>query len=317
MARPAGAGGARSGGALVLRRAQGTGRRLRRRTARARPRAGRSRRHLVAQQRRMGGHPVRDRQGRADHGQHQSGLPARRAGIRAQQGRLPRADPGDAVQEQRLSRDAAHACARAAVEPSGRAALGAPCEPRDRRSDRRRRARHDRLRRGRARRRARHRRAGSRSWRRSSSSTIRSTSSSRAARPARRRGRRSPTTTSSTTATSSARRSGSTERDEVCIPVPLYHCFGMVLGNLACVTHGAAMVYPGAGLRPPEPVLETVAEERCTALYGVPTMFIAELEPSEVQALRPVVACAPGSWPAARARSRSCAASWPRCTCAR
>jgi len=66
------------------------------------------------------------------------------------------------------------------------------------------------------------------------------------------------------------------ERDRVCIPVPLYHCFGMVLGNLACVTHGAAMVYPSAGFEPLA-VLETVEAERCTALYGVPTMFIAEL----------------------------------------
>jgi fatty-acyl-CoA synthase len=68
-----------------------------------------------------------------------------------------------------------------------------------------------------------------------------------------------------------------TERDKVCIPVPLYHCFGMVLGNLACITHGAAMIYPSAGFEP-ESVLQTVVEERCTALYGVPTMFIAELE---------------------------------------
>jgi fatty-acyl-CoA synthase len=67
------------------------------------------------------------------------------------------------------------------------------------------------------------------------------------------------------------------EADKVCIPVPLYHCFGMVLGNLACMTHGAAMVYPGAGFEP-EATLQTVAEDRCTALYGVPTMFIAELE---------------------------------------
>ncbi|MGE3283341.1 MAG: AMP-binding protein, partial [Alphaproteobacteria bacterium] len=67
------------------------------------------------------------------------------------------------------------------------------------------------------------------------------------------------------------------ERDKVCIPVPLYHCFGMVIGNLACVTHGAAMVYPGKGFDPLA-TLQTVAEERCTALYGVPTMFIAELE---------------------------------------
>ncbi len=68
-----------------------------------------------------------------------------------------------------------------------------------------------------------------------------------------------------------------TPADRLCIPVPLYHCFGMVLGNLACVTHGATMVFPGEGFEPGE-VLATVQEERCTALHGVPTMFIAELE---------------------------------------
>ncbi len=65
--------------------------------------------------------------------------------------------------------------------------------------------------------------------------------------------------------------------DRLCIPVPLYHCFGMVLANLACITHGATMVFPAAGFDPLS-VLETVAAERCTALHGVPTMFIAELE---------------------------------------
>lgn len=65
--------------------------------------------------------------------------------------------------------------------------------------------------------------------------------------------------------------------DRLCIPVPLYHCFGMVLGNLACVTHGATMVYPGEGFDP-KMVLETVQAERCTALHGVPTMFIAMLD---------------------------------------
>jgi fatty-acyl-CoA synthase len=68
-----------------------------------------------------------------------------------------------------------------------------------------------------------------------------------------------------------------TERDRVCIPVPFYHCFGMVMGNLACVAHGATMVIPGEAFDPVA-VLETVAAERCTALYGVPTMFIAELD---------------------------------------
>jgi fatty-acyl-CoA synthase len=69
---------------------------------------------------------------------------------------------------------------------------------------------------------------------------------------------------------------GYTEADRVCIPVPFYHCFGMVMGNLACITHGACMVIPGPSFEP-RPVLEAVAAERCTSLYGVPTMFIAEL----------------------------------------
>ncbi len=73
-----------------------------------------------------------------------------------------------------------------------------------------------------------------------------------------------------------------TSKDRVCIPVPLYHCFGMVLGNLACVTHGATMVYPAASFEPLA-VLKTVAEERCTALHGVPTMFLAELDHPEFE----------------------------------
>jgi fatty-acyl-CoA synthase len=68
-----------------------------------------------------------------------------------------------------------------------------------------------------------------------------------------------------------------TDADRLCIPVPLYHCFGMVLGNLACVTHGATMVYPGEGFDA-QAVLETVQAERCTGLHGVPTMFIAILD---------------------------------------
>ncbi|MCI0641312.1 MAG: AMP-binding protein [Gemmataceae bacterium] len=68
-----------------------------------------------------------------------------------------------------------------------------------------------------------------------------------------------------------------TERDRVCIPVPLYHCFGMVMGNLACTIHGACMVIPAEAFDPLK-VLEAVAAERCTSLYGVPTMFIAALD---------------------------------------
>ena len=68
-----------------------------------------------------------------------------------------------------------------------------------------------------------------------------------------------------------------TEQDAVCIPVPMYHCFGMVIGSLACMTHGAAIVFPGEGFDPLA-TLQTVAAYRCTSLYGVPTMFIAELD---------------------------------------
>jgi fatty-acyl-CoA synthase len=69
---------------------------------------------------------------------------------------------------------------------------------------------------------------------------------------------------------------GYTEADRVCIPVPLYHCFGMVIGNLACTTRGSCIVYPAETFEP-EATLRACADERCTSLYGVPTMFIAEL----------------------------------------
>lgn len=68
-----------------------------------------------------------------------------------------------------------------------------------------------------------------------------------------------------------------TEKDRVCIPVPFYHCFGMVLANMACITHGSCMVIPGEFFDP-EITMQTVEKEKCTSLYGVPTMFIAELE---------------------------------------
>ena len=76
-----------------------------------------------------------------------------------------------------------------------------------------------------------------------------------------------------------------TERDRVCLPVPYYHCFGMVLGNLAIMTHGATVVLPGEAFDPVA-CLEAVQEEACTALYGVPTMFIRMLEESEAAPYR-------------------------------
>ncbi|ERI64187.1 AMP-binding enzyme [Capnocytophaga sp. oral taxon 863 str. F0517] len=71
-----------------------------------------------------------------------------------------------------------------------------------------------------------------------------------------------------------------THADRVCIPVPFYHCFGMVIGNLACTVHGATMVVPNDSFDPVK-TLEAVEHERCTSLYGVPTMFIAELQEME------------------------------------
>jgi fatty-acyl-CoA synthase len=68
-----------------------------------------------------------------------------------------------------------------------------------------------------------------------------------------------------------------TEEDRICIPVPFYHCFGMVMGNLGATTHGAAMVIPAPAFDP-EATLRACAQERCTSLYGVPTMFIAQLD---------------------------------------
>ena len=81
-----------------------------------------------------------------------------------------------------------------------------------------------------------------------------------------------------------------TEADRLCIPVPLYHCFGMVMGVLGCVAYGAAMIFPGEGFEA-EPTLDALEAEKCTACYGVPTMFIAMLEslkakPRDLSAMR-------------------------------
>ena len=95
-----------------------------------------------------------------------------------------------------------------------------------------------------------------------------------------------------------------TPDDRLCIPVPFYHCFGMVLANLACITHGAAMIVPGEAFDA-KAVLETIEAERCTALHGVPTMFIALLSIRTSPALTSAP-CAPASWPGPHVRSRSC-----------
>lgn len=96
-----------------------------------------------------------------------------------------------------------------------------------------------------------------------------------------------------------------TDEDRVCLPVPLFHCFGCVLGVSACVNHGACMVILEA--YNPLHVLAAVDSERCTALYGVPTMFLAELEHKMFNASTSP-ACARASWPVPSAPSRSCGA---------
>lgn len=68
-----------------------------------------------------------------------------------------------------------------------------------------------------------------------------------------------------------------TSKDKICIPPPLFHCFGLVLGNLAVFTHGATAVYASETFNPGE-VLKVVSQEKCTGLHGVPTMFVAELD---------------------------------------
>ena len=106
--------------------------------------------------------------------------------------------------------------------------------------------------------------------------TTRSTSSTRAARPAFPKGATLTHRNILNNGFFVGEGCRYTEADRVCIPVPFYHCFGMVLGNLACTTHGSAIVIPAPAFEPGA-TLAAVATERCTSLYGVPTMFIAML----------------------------------------
>ena len=95
---------------------------------------------------------------------------------------------------------------------------------------------------------------------------------------------------------------GYSEADRVAVPVPFYHCFGMVIGNLACTSHGACIVAPSEAFDAGA-FLAAIQEERCTSAYGVPTMFIAALNHPDFAAPT-FPRCAPGSWPARRVRSR-------------
>ena len=91
--------------------------------------------------------------------------------------------------------------------------------------------------------------------------------------------------------------------DRLCIPVPFYHCFGMVMGNLGCTTHGATMVIPAPGFDPGL-TLAAIEKERCTGVYGVPTMFIAMLGHPRLRQAVTCRRCGPASWPARCAQSR-------------
>ena len=135
------------------------------------------------------------------------------------------------------------------------------------------------------------------------SSTTRSTSSTRPARRASPRARRCRTTTSSTTASSSARRCDYTEHDRVCIPVPFYHCFGMVLGNLACTSHGACMVVPGEAFDAAA-VLEAVAGRALHVALRRADDVHRRARRTRASTSSICRRCAPASWPARRARSR-------------
>ena len=139
-----------------------------------------------------------------------------------------------------------------------------------------------------------------------STPTTRSTSSSPAAPPARRRARRCRTSTSSTTRATAPRRWRSAREDRLCIPVPLYHCFGMVLGVLCAAASGATMVFPGEGFD----AGETLALDRAASLHRAARR--ADDVRRDARGCRPSRSttcrrCAPASWPARRARSRPCA----------
>jgi fatty-acyl-CoA synthase len=106
-----------------------------------------------------------------------------------------------------------------------------------------------------------------------------------------------------------------TEHDRICLPVPFYHCFGCVLGNMAAVTHGSAIVIPGESFDP-DATLQAIQEHGCTSIYGVPTMFIRSwtIPASAASSSR---RCAPESWPALHVRLTSCARSSAGCMCRR
>src|SRR6185369_1605621 len=106
-----------------------------------------------------------------------------------------------------------------------------------------------------------------------------------------------------------------TPDDRICLPVPFYHCFGCVLGSLAALTHGSALVLPSESFDA-QCCLTAIQQEHCTSLYGVPTMFISQLDHPAFSTYR-LDSLGPELWPARRVQLRSCARSLKECTCAR
>ena len=204
---------------------------------------------------------TRPAEDRRDPGQHQPGLPHPRAGLRAEAGRhlgagRRRRRSRPATTGRWSTRSAATAPTLREVVYIGDPTTGTSCSPTAAAGDR-----------GRCSPSAR------RGWR----PTTRSTSSTPRARPASPRARRSSHHNILNNGFFVGEGCGYTEPDRICVPVPFYHCFGMVMGNLG-VHHATApaMVIPAPGFDPAA-TLQAVQDERCTSLYGVPTMFIAEL----------------------------------------
>ena len=244
------------------------------------------------------------RQGRPHPRQHQPRVSPARARIRAQQGRLQGAGHGRRVQVQRLCRHAARARAgaralRARQAAGGAAAGAAPRHPH-------RRARTPRL--LAFRRRARHGRRppARRACRARRQAAVRRPDQ----HPVHQRHHRLPKGRDAHPPQHPQQRllhrrgaCGSPTEDRVCIPVPLYHCFGMVLGNLACITHGAAMVYPGGGLRPAGDARSRRGGALHRALRRADHVH-RRARPSASSRASTSRRCAPASWPARPARSR-------------
>ena len=290
--------------ALHLPPAPARGRPLRAGPDRARRREGPARRHLGAELRGVDDHPVRDRQARRDPREHQPELPAQRGAVRAAAVRLRVAGDRAAVQDLRLHRDDPRADARAARRagparwrPPPSRTCAAWCGS------------------------ARTPSPGMLAWGELLAMAER-VGADELARRQRQQEFDDPINIQYTSGTTGYPKGATlshhnilnngyfitellrfTDRDRLLIPVPLYHCFGMVMGNLGCVTHGATMIYPSDGFDADGRAGGRAGRAGHRALRRADHVH-RRAEPSRLRALRPVERCAPASWPARRARSR-------------